>query len=100
MKFHPVVVARIYLKESAEKLQAILALLQDTAAIRGVSVFRAIEGYGDSGKVQQHLLDLAFHLPIIVEFFDDRDKVLGILPALKELVGAAHIVFWSGETLI
>jgi PII-like signaling protein len=42
----------------------------------GVSVYRAIEGIGESENLTSSLLDFSLNLPICIEFFDyDKAKV-------------------------
>ncbi len=92
-----VTMVRIYLTES-QGLKELLAYLHDESKVRGVTVFRAISGFGRSGVVHSsRLLYGALDLPVAVEFFDDPDKVSQILLQVRTLVEPWHIVTWQAE---
>ena len=92
----PITIVRVYLTESEANLTKLLNYLHDDSQVRGVTVFRGISGFGQSGKIHStHLVDLSFDLPIIVEFFDTPEKVTLILNHLNTLVEPEHVVHWS-----
>ena len=92
-----VTMVRIYLTES-QGLKELLSYLHDESQVRGVTVFRAISGFGRSGVVHSsRLLYGALDLPVAVEFFDDPDKVSQILLQVRTLVKPWHIVAWKAE---
>ncbi len=92
-----VTMVRIYLTES-QGLKELLSYLHDESRVRGVTVFRAISGFGRSGVVHSsRLLYGALDLPVAVEFFDEPDKVSEILPQVRNLVEPWHIVTWPAE---
>ena len=68
---------RIYLSEADQGkrrmlVQEILTLLQDRHAVRAVTVFRGIAGFGASGEVHaDDILRLKVDLPLVIEFFDE-----------------------------
>ena len=98
MKHSDVTMVRVYLTEGEGLLKKILAKLHDDEKVRGVTVFRGISGFGRSGKMHStSLLDLALDLPLVVEFFDEPEKVRGILLHLKTLVPSGHIVSWAAN---
>ena len=69
--------------------------MHDVEKVKGVSVFRGIEGYGDSGVVHTaNFPDLSLNLPVVVEFFDDSEKAESIIDHLSESVKPGHIVSW------
>lgn len=72
MKTVDVVMVRIYIRESSHLLKGIVSYLTAEAKIRGISVFRAISGYGESGGHGMALLDLSLDLPLAIEFFDQK----------------------------
>ena len=72
-----VTVVRIYLKEGENRLNALLRFLHDT----------------DTAG----LMDVAFHLPIVVEFFDEPEKVARILKDLHGRVEPQHVISWRAE---
>ena len=94
----PVTIARVYLSESDRLLAPLMAKLHDEEKVRGVTVFRGISGFGKSGEIHSSgLLDLTTDLPMVVEFFDEPEKMQRIIEHLNELVRADHIVSWSAE---
>jgi PII-like signaling protein len=93
-----VIMVRIYLTEAEGHLKKLLAKLHDEEKVRGVTVFRGISGFGKSGKVHSSsLLDLAMDLPVVIEFFDEPQKVSSILAHLGEVIEPGHIVSWTAE---
>jgi PII-like signaling protein len=94
-----IVFVRVYVSESSHVLNKIMAYLKNDAKIRGVSVFRAISGYGDSGDRSSSFLDLALDLPLAIEFFDSKDKIEPALAYLGSIVKPEHIVFWDAKGL-
>ncbi len=103
MSDKPVTMVRIYLTEGKHQYQELLKLLHDREQIAGVTAFRGIVGFGQSGILHSSsLLDLSLDLPIILEFFDTPEKVSQVLVHLDSLIKPGHIVSWpatvnSGE---
>lgn len=97
MKTRDVTIVRIYITESAHLLDKIVNYLKNEAKIRGVSVFRAISGFGETGEHGAALIDLSLDLPLTIEFFDDKDKVNVALNHLSDVVKKEHIVFWDAK---
>lgn len=98
MNWEPVTFVRVYLTEADSTLEALLKRLHDDEKVRGVSVFRAVSGFGGSGVIHSSsLLDLSLDLPVTVEFFDHPDKVERILEHLSDLCERGHIVRWRAE---
>lgn len=96
-----VTVVRIYLTEGETQLKNLLKRLRDWEKVRGVTVFRGITGYGNSGVIHgADIIDLSMHLPIVLEFFDSPDKVKEICEHLKDIVKPGHIVHWDAKTNI
>ena len=90
-----VMVVRVYLTEKEGLLQALLRCLHDEARVRGVTVFRGITGFGQSGAFHGgELRDLSLNLPLVVEFFDTPEKIEALLPKLAEMVPAEHLIRW------
>ena len=92
-----VLVVRIYITESSHQLKTIIDYLKNEAGIRGVSVFRAISGFGETGEHTTSFVDLSLDLPLIIEFFDSKDKIDPVLDHLNEIIKHEHIVFWKAE---
>lgn len=97
MKSMPVLMVRIYITESSGLLKNIVNYLKNQANIRGVSVFRAISGFGETGNHTTSLLDLSLDLPLVIEFFDQQEKVEVALLALGKMVKPEHIVTWQAN---
>jgi len=93
-----IVVVRVYLTEAEHKLAGVLKLLHDDSKVRGVTVFRGITGFGKSGKMHSSgLVDMSLDLPVVVEFFDEPEKVRGVITQLNRMIEPGHIVTWSAQ---
>lgn len=90
-------IARIYIMESSNLLNKVLTYLKNDVKIRGVSVFRAIRGYGESGSHGASLLDLSLDLPLALDFFDHKEKMTTALAHLSTFIKAEHMVFWDAR---
>lgn len=98
MNWESVTFVRIYLTEADKTLTPLLKKLHDQEKVRGVTVFRAMSGFGGSGVIHTaSLVDLSLDLPVTVEFFDSPDKVDGILEHLSDLLEGGHIVRWQAQ---
>lgn len=97
MKTVDVVFVRIYITESSHMLKTIIDYLKNKAKIRGISVFRAISGFGDTGNHTATLVDLSLDLPLSIEFFDSKDKIDPALEYLSSIIKHEHIVFWEAK---
>jgi len=95
-----VVMVKIYITESSKLLKPTLEYLKHEANIRGVSVFRAINGYGESGNHASSLLDLSLDLPLTIEFFDVKNKINIALEHLSKTIKPEHMVFWDAQANI
>ncbi len=93
-----VTVVRIYISEGQAQLDILLKRLQEWEHVRGVSVFRAIAGFGDSGKLHtSKLIDLSLDLPLVVEFFDAPEKAAEIIEHLGNIIKPGHILSWDAR---
>lgn len=98
MNWESVTFIRIYLTEADKTLEPLLKKLHDQEKVRGVTVFRAMSGFGGSGVIHTaSLVDLSLNLPVTVEFFDRPDKVDCILEHLSGLLEGGHIVRWQAQ---
>ncbi len=89
-------VVRIYLREGESQLEDLLERLKEREHVRGVTVFRGIAGFGDSGEVHtSKFIDLSLDLPLVVEFFDSPEKVDATIEHLKDSVKPNHILRFS-----
>ncbi|MES9868884.1 MAG: DUF190 domain-containing protein [Sedimenticola sp.] len=93
-----VTMVRIYLTEGKHQYQQLMELLHDEEQVAGVTAFRGIAGFGQSGKVHSStLLDISLDLPLILEFFDDPAKVEKVLEDLNQFVKPGHVVSWPAN---
>lgn len=97
-----VAIVRIYLHEADHGhrkglMQEVLEILREQHEVRGVTVFRAIAGLGESGEVYaSDFLRIMVDLPIAIEFFDTPERVETVLAALDGLIPEGRIIRWSG----
>jgi len=88
-------IVRVYMAESDVHIEKLLKYLKETAKIEGVTVFRAISGYGESGKMHaSSILYLSMDLPIVVEFYDKKEKIETTIEYFQKLLGNGHILCW------
>ena len=94
-----ITVVRIYLTEGESQLKTLMKRLRDWEKLRGVTVFRGVSGYGESGVIHgSNLVDLSLNMPIVVEFFDDADKIDTILEHLGDEIKPGHMIKWNAQT--
>ncbi|GAB6078599.1 DUF190 domain-containing protein [Hydrogenobaculum acidophilum] len=53
--------------------------------ISGLSVFKAIQGYGKSGKMHEHGI-LSKNEPVSIEIIESKENIEKILPILKDVL--------------
>lgn len=100
MKSIDVMMVRVYIMESSHLLDKILNYLKSEINVRGVSVFRAIKGFGSAGTHASEFLTLSLDLPLAIEFFDTKDKIEPALEHLNEMVKPEHMVFWDAKVWV
>ena len=99
MNQREVTVVRIYLTEGDRLLKQLLTRLHDTEQVMGVTVFRGTTGFGRSGRMHgDSLMDVAFDLPLVVEFFDTPERVETVLGHIGDWFEPGHIVSWTAAT--
>ncbi len=99
MELKNVTMVRVFLTEGDHLQKKILDYLHDEIQVKGVTIFRGISGYGASGHLHtSSLVDLSLDLPIVIEFFDEPDKIEKALPFLHEKLDAGHFTCWSAQT--
>ena len=92
-----IIIVRVYVMESSHLLGQVVNYLKLEAKIRGISVFRAISGFGETGMHTASLIDLSLDLPLAIEFFDSKDKIDIALEHLSQIIKHEHIVFWAAK---
>lgn len=96
-----VTMVRIYLTEAEGQLDPLVKRLHDWEKVRGVTVFRGISGFGKSGRMHSsRLFDTALDLPVVVEFFDEPDKVKAIIDHLSMTIDPGHIISWPARLVV
>ena len=93
-----VTVVRIYFTEGDHRLKALFDYLNNEHSVGGVTAYRGILGFGKSGKVHAvGLSEIDLDLPLVLEFFDEPEKVERILAGLGERVKPGHILHWTAD---
>jgi len=94
-----ITMVRIYLSEGRDHYERLVNWLYADNQVKGVSVFRAIEGFGEDRKIHTaSLMELSLELPVVIEFFDTPDVISGVLEQVETMVKADHIVTWSAQS--
>lgn len=98
MKTIDVTMVRIYVTEGNGQMERLLAQLHDEEKVRGATVYRAVTGFGQSGRVHSStLLDMSLDLPLVLEFFDEPARTERIQEHLSTLVKPGHMVSWPAR---
>jgi len=93
-----ITMVRIYLTEGQHQFEKLMTILHDEEKVRGVTAFRGIAGFGQSGKMHSSsLIDVSLDLPLVLEFFDTPEKVKQVLKNLNTLIKPGHIVSWPAQ---
>jgi PII-like signaling protein len=95
MSVKEITVARIYMLEGHDQLNQALDILRDEEKIMGVTIIRGIEGFGENREVHtSSLLTLSLELPLIIEFYDEPEKVEKAIQVLNSRLDFKHIISW------
>lgn len=91
-----VTIARIYTLEGHDQLNKALDILRDEEKIFGVTIIRGIAGFGENREVHtSSLLTLSLELPLIIEFYDEPEKVEKAIKTLTSRLDLKHIISWQ-----
>ncbi len=96
-----VTIVRVYLREADKGnreslMREILKILRDERQVKGVTVFRGIAGFGETGEITSgDPLYILSSLPVVIEFFDTPENVEQAIEVLNGLLPAGHIVSWA-----
>jgi len=91
-------VVRLYVNERDAHLERLVKRLKDEERVRGLTVFRGITGFGESGKIHgSHLVDLLTDLPLVVEFYETPARAAEIIEHLKTWLKPGHIISWPAR---
>ena len=64
MKTSEITMVRIYLTEGETQLKNMMKRLRDWEKLRGLTVFRGVSGFGESGVIHgTDIVDLSINLP-------------------------------------
>jgi len=98
MKETEITMMRIYITEGEGKLQELLDFLKEDQEVRGLTVFRGISGFGTTAHLHDAgLLDLSLDMPLVIELFDEPDKMQKIFQTLSSKVKSGHLVSWAAK---
>ena len=95
-----VLMVRAYLSEGdhgrrTTLMREILSTLHDKHAVKGVTVFRGVAGFGADGEVHaDDMLRLNLDLPLVIEFFDEPTAAEAAIHFLETMITQGHIVSW------
>ncbi len=91
-------VARVYALEGHDHTEKVLKIVHDEEQIVNVHVFRAIAGTGGTPEIHtSSLLTLSVRLPLIIEFFDTKERVESTIEKLQVRLGLEDIVVWPAR---
>ncbi len=91
-------VARVYALEGHDHTEKVLKIVHNEEQIVNVHVFRAIAGTGGTSEIHtSSLLTLSVRLPLIIEFFDTRERVKRTIEKLQGRLGLEDIVVWPAR---
>jgi uncharacterized protein len=91
---HPAKLLRLHFSES-DKYQgkplyeAVVQRCLDLS-IAGATVFRGLEGYGESAEIHRHHL-VVHDQPIVVTIIDSEENIQRLIPVLEEMVDTGLI---------
>lgn len=96
---------RIYIGESDQwegrpLYDAIVRRLRERG-VRGVSVFKGIEGYGRASRVHTtRILAMSEDLPILLEAVDTEDRLRPVLDELEPMIGGGLVTLERVQVMI
>ena len=94
-----ITVARIYVTEGQHVHEKIFERLHDEHKVKGVTMFRGVAGFGESGKTHSSsLLVMSFDMPVVVEFFDEDKQVREALESLSDLISSSRVITFAAES--
>ena len=98
MNIETVTMVRIYIREQENLLGKLVKFLRDDSEVAGVTVLRGVEGFSGAGEAHTaFLVDLSLDLPLVVEFYDEPERVDAIIHSLLRRFPLRHIVSWPAH---
>lgn len=96
-----ITIVQVYTLEGHDQLNQVLDILRDEEDILGATVIRGIAGFGRSKEIHTStLLNLSLELPLVVEFYDETEKVMKTIEKLKNRLELTHIISWPATAHI
>lgn len=98
-----VLMVRIYLTDEnsgkrTHLMQQIMTMLRDRHAVKGMTVFRGVAGFGANGEVRaDDILRLNVDLPLVIEFFDEPAIAEAAIGLIEDMVTGSYIVSWPAK---
>lgn len=93
-----ITMVRIYLVEGRDDVNKIITRLIELDA-KGFTVFKGVAGLGTDHRLHKaSLLALSSELPIIIEFFDEPERVKKVIENLGPLVKPELVVSWPAQS--
>lgn len=97
---HPARMIRLHLSEEDKYAgkplyEAVVEKCRELA-IAGATVYRGLEGYGESAGIHRHHL-LHHDEPIVVTIIDSSESIARLLPALEEMIDTGLIAISDVE---
>ena len=91
---HPAKLLRLHFSESDKYhgkplYEAVVQRCRDLS-IAGATVFRGLEGYGESAEIHRHHL-VVHDQPIVVTIIDSEENIQRLIPVLEEMVDTGLI---------
>jgi PII-like signaling protein len=88
---------KVYISEDSRykghSLQRAVVFKLKELGIAGVTVTRAIEGYGEGKTIRtSRILDLSSSLPLIIEAVDSAEQIEKAIPYIEEIVNEGLIL--------
>lgn len=75
-----------------KRLQILIMDCLMKAKVSGATVWTGVNGFGKRGKSTLHLEGVIVNMPLIIEVVDLQEKLEGLLPELKLIVGDNGLV--------
>lgn len=93
-------VARIYLGEDEPLLKEIYSYLHQEK-MQGATLFKGVQGFGHTGKDRSaSIMDIHFNLPVVLEFFDEPDRVDAVLNHFAAQLSFGHVLCWFADIFV
>ncbi|MCG5055214.1 MAG: DUF190 domain-containing protein [Myxococcales bacterium] len=91
-----ILVVRVYVTESRARLRKVMNLLRESGRLRGMTVFKGIAGFGPTMPESVDPSEPT-DPPVVLEFFDDRERVAETIAYLKTMIAPHHIITFPAE---